>query len=115
MAERFSISRHCSLTPSRGSHLRASTLWPEWRPELERFFEANYCLIGRSALDWFSSRRGCFDAANVYVSKWVRSMNTRRGATPSLSGSRLALRAMAQSGNQLRAFVRGHVHVFSAI
>ncbi len=42
-------------------------LLPEWHPELERFFEANYCLIRRSALDWFSCRRGCFDATNVYV------------------------------------------------
>ncbi len=39
---------------------------PEWHPELERFFETNYCLIRRPALDWFSCRRGRFDAANTY-------------------------------------------------
>jgi hypothetical protein len=42
-------------------------LLPEWHPELERFFEANHCLIRRSALDWVSCRRGCFDATNVYA------------------------------------------------
>jgi FkbM family methyltransferase len=38
-----------------------------WHPELERFFEANYVLIRRPALDWFRTRRGSFDASNTYA------------------------------------------------
>lgn len=40
---------------------------PGWHFELERFFEANYLLVRRPALDWFSCRRGRFDAHNAYV------------------------------------------------
>ncbi len=39
----------------------------QWRPELERFFEANYLLIRRPALNWFACRRGRFDDANTYA------------------------------------------------
>jgi FkbM family methyltransferase len=40
---------------------------PGWHFELERFFEANYLLVRRPALDWFACRRGRFDAHNAYV------------------------------------------------
>jgi hypothetical protein len=39
---------------------------PGWHFELERFFEANYLLVRRPALDWFACRRGGFDASNIY-------------------------------------------------
>ena len=40
---------------------------PGWHFELERFFEANYLLVRRPALDWFPCRRGGFDASNAYA------------------------------------------------
>lgn len=39
---------------------------PEWHPELERFFEANYLLVRDEVVRWFDARHGGFDAANVY-------------------------------------------------
>jgi FkbM family methyltransferase len=39
-------------------------LLPGWHPELERFFEANYCLIRKPALGWFNCRTATFDATN---------------------------------------------------
>ena len=38
-----------------------------WHPELERFFEANYLLVRRSCLPWFSAREGSFDNSNTYA------------------------------------------------
>jgi len=40
---------------------------PGWRPELERFFEANYALVRRPALDWLDCRRGRYDDSNTYA------------------------------------------------
>lgn len=42
-------------------------LLESWHFELERFFEANYLLIRRPALDWFACRRGSFDGSNTYA------------------------------------------------
>lgn len=42
-------------------------IFPGWHFELERFFEANYLLVRRPALDWFPCRRGGFDAHNAYA------------------------------------------------
>jgi FkbM family methyltransferase len=39
---------------------------PEWHPELERYFEANYLLVKSNALGWFNVKSGQFDASNVY-------------------------------------------------
>ena len=44
-------------------------LYENWHPELERFFEANYVLIHKDALQWFSTHTGAFDSANTYVIK----------------------------------------------
>ena len=40
---------------------------PNWHPELERFFEANYLLVRKPALDWFDVRHGAFDSSNTYA------------------------------------------------
>lgn len=40
---------------------------PDWHPEVERFFEANYALVHARALDWFDVRRGTFDNSNTYA------------------------------------------------
>jgi FkbM family methyltransferase len=42
-------------------------LLPEWHPELERFFEANYLLVRKEALDWFDVTTGRFDVSNTYL------------------------------------------------
>ena len=42
-------------------------LLPAWHPELERFFEANYVLVRRPALAWFTVRHGQFDGSNTYA------------------------------------------------
>jgi FkbM family methyltransferase len=40
---------------------------PRWHPELERFFEANYLVVRKPALDWFDVRYGTFDVSNTYA------------------------------------------------
>lgn len=44
-----------------------AVLYPDWHPELDRFFQSNYMLIHDRALDWFDLYRGCFDGANTYA------------------------------------------------
>ena len=50
-------------------------IYDAWHPELERFFDGNYLLIHDSALPWFTTRTGGFDASNTYVvhtsSRWM--------------------------------------------
>ncbi len=55
-------------------------LYPEWHPELERFFEANYILLHPEALRWFKTMTGAFDRHNVY-----RVQPARPAADASLS------------------------------
>lgn len=43
------------------------TLFQEWHPELERFFQSNYALVSEAAVEWFPIVRGHFDAANTYA------------------------------------------------
>lgn len=38
-----------------------------WHPEMERFFEANYVIVRKPALEWFSVRHGKFDDSNTYA------------------------------------------------
>jgi ribonucleotide reductase alpha subunit len=40
---------------------------PNWHPEIERFFAANYALVHDRALGWFDVHRGIFDKANTYA------------------------------------------------
>ncbi|WP_108893072.1 FkbM family methyltransferase [Palleronia abyssalis] len=42
-------------------------LIPEWHPEIERFFAANYVLVHQRALDRFDVREGLFDKSNTYA------------------------------------------------
>lgn len=42
-------------------------LLPEWHPELERFFEANYAIVHNDALAWFDVYAGSFDVSNTYA------------------------------------------------
>jgi FkbM family methyltransferase len=42
-------------------------LLPNWHPEIERFFAANYALVHDRALGWFDVHRGIFDKANTYA------------------------------------------------
>ena len=42
-------------------------LFPEWHPELDRFFEANYLIVHQSALGWFDVLEGQFDVSNTYA------------------------------------------------
>jgi FkbM family methyltransferase len=44
------------------AHLEVFT---DWHPELERFFHANYVLLGVRALEWFKVRYGYFDKSNT--------------------------------------------------
>jgi len=46
---------------------RAIEVLPAWHPELDRFFEANYLLVRRPALGWFSAHQGSFDGSNTYA------------------------------------------------
>lgn len=45
---------------------RCVALLPRWHPELERYHEANYLLVHRDVVGWFSAMRGDFDRHNVY-------------------------------------------------
>lgn len=42
------------------------TLFENWHPELERFFQSNYALVHRQAQAWFPLNRGYFDDANTF-------------------------------------------------
>jgi FkbM family methyltransferase len=42
-------------------------LLPNWHPEIERFFSANYALVHDRALAWFDVHHGDFDRANTYA------------------------------------------------
>lgn len=42
-------------------------LIPEWHPELERFFEMNYVVVHRGALEIYSHRQLKIDAGNTYA------------------------------------------------
>lgn len=42
-------------------------IYPEWHPELERFFESNYVLIADQALPWFKVATAKLDRSNTYV------------------------------------------------
>lgn len=44
----------------------ACTVFEDWHPELERFFQSNYALVHARALDWLPLRRGRFDRFNVH-------------------------------------------------
>lgn len=43
------------------------TLYEEWHPELDRFFQSNYVLVHDRALNWFDVHRGRFDGTNTYA------------------------------------------------
>ena len=42
-------------------------VFPEWHPELERFFQSNYLLVRKPALVWFDARECRFDESNTYA------------------------------------------------
>lgn len=42
------------------------TVFEDWHPELERFFQSNYALVHTHALDWFDLHRGHFNRDNTY-------------------------------------------------
>ncbi len=39
-----------------------------WHPELEKFFEGNYCLVHEESLSWFKTKIARFDRFNTMVS-----------------------------------------------
>ena len=43
------------------------TQFDVWHPELDRFFQSNYALVHRRALDWFDIHSGHFDRSNTYA------------------------------------------------
>lgn len=42
-------------------------MYESWHFELERFFEGNYVIIHKNALDWFEVHQGKFDISNSWV------------------------------------------------
>lgn len=42
-------------------------LLPDWHPELERFFEANFLVLHDRARPWFEIVDGAFDVSNTYA------------------------------------------------
>lgn len=40
---------------------------PEWHPELERYFDANFALVHPRAEGWFNLHDGTFDRSNTYA------------------------------------------------
>lgn len=53
-----------SISRIRGERLE---VLPEWHPEMERYFEANYAVVHDAALEWFPRLEGRFDASNTYA------------------------------------------------
>jgi FkbM family methyltransferase len=41
-------------------------IYPQWHPELERFFLTNFLILHDSAKDWFPCTCGSFDRSNTY-------------------------------------------------
>ncbi len=42
-------------------------VFPEWHPELDRFFQSNYLLVRKPALAWFDVKECRFDLSNTYA------------------------------------------------
>ena len=61
---RFAEDMPYTIVRIRGDHLERH---PDWHPELERYFDANFALVHKRAEDWFSILDGAFDGSNTYA------------------------------------------------
>ncbi len=51
-------------------------LYKEWHQELERFFEGNYIILHKKALNWFRTSSGDFDKSNTFCSRELQGAKT---------------------------------------